>query len=338
MTIDDLLADQVGVRPADLARRRDRSSTWSRSSTGRPTRPTAASGSIPAAGGEPKRLTTAPGTNNHPRWSPDGKTIAFVSSRGGSSQVWLLPVDGGEARQLTKLPIDVSGPIWSPQGDKIAFTAEVYPGHDPRADRGQGQGEGSVQEQGPDLRPPDDPPLERLGRGEAEPPVRRRRGQRRGPRPDPQARGQHPPCPVRRLDRLRLVARRQGAGLHGRAGQGPRLVHQHRHLDRAGGGRRAQEPDRGEPRRRRPAGVLARRQVARLRQPGPAGLRGGPLGAASLEARRQRDDRRQLVPRPARAVVRLAERDTRWPPSSTARGPSRSSRSGSSSRTRAATG
>ncbi len=86
---------------------------------------------IPTAGGEPKRLTTAPGTNNHPRWSPDGKTLAFVSSRGGSAQVWLLPVEGGEARQLTKLPIDVSGPIWSPRGDRIAFAAEVYPGTTP---------------------------------------------------------------------------------------------------------------------------------------------------------------------------------------------------------------
>ena len=82
-------------------------------------------------GGEPKRLTTTPGSNNHPRWSPDGKTIAFVSSRGGSSQVWLLPIDGGEPRQLTHLPIDVSGPLWSPKGDKIAFTAEVYPGKTP---------------------------------------------------------------------------------------------------------------------------------------------------------------------------------------------------------------
>ncbi len=82
---------------------------------------------VPASGGEPKRLTTAPGTNNHPRWSPDGKTIAFVSSRGGSAQVWLLPIDGGEPHQLTKLPVDVSGPLWSPNGDKVAFTAEVYP-------------------------------------------------------------------------------------------------------------------------------------------------------------------------------------------------------------------
>ena len=86
---------------------------------------------IPTAGGEPKRMTTAPGTNNHPRWSPDGKTLAFVSSRGGSAQVWLLPVEGGEARQLTKLPIDVSGPIWSPRGEQIAFAAEVYPGTTP---------------------------------------------------------------------------------------------------------------------------------------------------------------------------------------------------------------
>src|SRR5881397_3554823 len=66
---------------------------------------------VPLAGGDPRRLTTAPGTNEHPRWSPDGKTIAFTSSRGGTKQVWLLPIDGGEARPLTKLPIDVAGPI-----------------------------------------------------------------------------------------------------------------------------------------------------------------------------------------------------------------------------------
>lgn len=86
---------------------------------------------VPASGGEPKRLTTAAGADNHPRWSPDGKTIAFTSNRGGTTQVWCLPLDGGEARQLTKLPIDVSGPIWSPKGDKIAFVAEVYPGKTP---------------------------------------------------------------------------------------------------------------------------------------------------------------------------------------------------------------
>jgi dipeptidyl aminopeptidase/acylaminoacyl peptidase len=82
---------------------------------------------VSTSGGAARQLTTSAGTNNHPRWSPDGKTIAFVSGRGGSAQVWLLPVEGGEARQLTKLPVDASGPIWSPKGNRIAFTAEVVP-------------------------------------------------------------------------------------------------------------------------------------------------------------------------------------------------------------------
>ncbi len=86
---------------------------------------------VPATGGQPKQLTTAAGTNNHPRFSPDSKSVLFVSHRSGSNQIWLLPLDGGEAHQLTKLPIDASGPIWSPSGDKIAFTAEVYPGQTP---------------------------------------------------------------------------------------------------------------------------------------------------------------------------------------------------------------
>ena len=86
---------------------------------------------VPIEGGTPQRMTTTAGTNNHPRWSPDGKTIAFVSTRGGSSQIWLLPLDGGEPQVLTKLAIDISGPVWSPQGDMIAFSAEVYPDSTP---------------------------------------------------------------------------------------------------------------------------------------------------------------------------------------------------------------
>src|SRR5262245_62078649 len=42
---------------------------------------------VPLRGGAPRRLTTAEASDDHPRWSPDGKTIAFTSSRGGSTQV-----------------------------------------------------------------------------------------------------------------------------------------------------------------------------------------------------------------------------------------------------------
>ena len=90
---------------------------------------------VPLAGGEPRRLTTAPGTDNHPRWSPDGKTIAFTSSRGGSTQVWLLPIDGGEARQLTKLPIDVSGPDLVAEGRQDRLHRRGLSRQDPRGDR-----------------------------------------------------------------------------------------------------------------------------------------------------------------------------------------------------------
>ena len=68
--------------------------------------------------------------------------------------------------------------------------------------------------------------------------------------PDAQARGQHPPCPVRRVVGLRLVARRQGARLHRRARPGRRLVDQHRHLDRSR--RRAASPRTSRPATRAP--------------------------------------------------------------------------------------
>ena len=109
-------------------------------------------------------------------------------------------------------------PLVSP-GRQDRLYRRGLPRANARADRGQGQGEGSLQEKGPHLRSLDDPSLDHLGRGEAQPPVRRRCQDRRGQGPDSQARGQHPPCPVRRLVRLRLVARRQGARLHRRANQ-----------------------------------------------------------------------------------------------------------------------
>jgi dipeptidyl aminopeptidase/acylaminoacyl peptidase len=89
---------------------------------------------IPFAGGAPQRLTSGPGQDALPRWSPDGKTLAFVSDRAAfaSSEpkkrkpknVYLLPLTGGEARQLTTLEDDCGDIAWSPDGTRIAFTAK----------------------------------------------------------------------------------------------------------------------------------------------------------------------------------------------------------------------
>ncbi len=78
----------------------------------------------PVDGGSAIQLTRG-GTDSQPRWSPDGKTLAFVSARGGKAQLYLLPVaaTGGEARQLTTHPTGISQPAWSPDSRHIAFLA-----------------------------------------------------------------------------------------------------------------------------------------------------------------------------------------------------------------------
>ena len=80
-----------------------------------------------AGQGEPRKLTSSPKHDRHPRWSPDGKWIAFESTRDGTSQIYLLPVDGGEAKKLTTLSTGASAAAWSAGGKMIAFVSAVFP-------------------------------------------------------------------------------------------------------------------------------------------------------------------------------------------------------------------
>ncbi len=78
--------------------------------------------------GAARQLTAGRGCDTSPEWSPDGRQIAFSSTRDGKAQIYLIPVDGGEARALTALEQGVGGgPIWSPDGSQIAFTAAPAP-------------------------------------------------------------------------------------------------------------------------------------------------------------------------------------------------------------------
>src|SRR3989441_6968865 len=81
---------------------------------------------VSTAGGAAMQLTQS-GHDSSPVWSPDGKTLAFLSSRNGDSQVYLLSMEGGESHALTKLSTGADIVKWSPDGKMIAFTSSVYP-------------------------------------------------------------------------------------------------------------------------------------------------------------------------------------------------------------------
>jgi dipeptidyl aminopeptidase/acylaminoacyl peptidase len=125
-TVDDMLAMQrisepavspdgsqvvFSVRGTDLADNRGRFDLWRAS----------------LDGATVARLTSHPENDTSPAWSPDGKSIYFLSSRSGSSQVWKIAPDGGEAEQVTKLPVDLNGFLLFPDGKRLLVAAEVWP-------------------------------------------------------------------------------------------------------------------------------------------------------------------------------------------------------------------
>ena len=95
------------VRTLELAEDKSRTQIWM----------------VSSAGGEAIPLTAKGESSSSPRWSPDGKYLAFLSARGegAKTQVWMLYMGGGEAQQVTDTIHDVDSFEWSPAGGRIAL-------------------------------------------------------------------------------------------------------------------------------------------------------------------------------------------------------------------------
>lgn len=75
----------------------------------------------------PRRISSDSLGGRSARWAPEGRRIAYVSSRGGTPQIWIYDVAADRHRQLTSLSTGADGAIWSPSGRLIAFVSDVYP-------------------------------------------------------------------------------------------------------------------------------------------------------------------------------------------------------------------
>jgi Tol biopolymer transport system component len=76
---------------------------------------------VPVADGKPRQFTYGDWSDTMPRWSPDGRSIAFLSNRKDEkqAQIYIIPVDGGEARCLTDLKGTIGSIVWSPDSSRL---------------------------------------------------------------------------------------------------------------------------------------------------------------------------------------------------------------------------
>lgn len=78
---------------------------------------------VPLGGGAPRTLVAGTADNYEPDWSPDGKSILFVSNRSGNQDVWVVDAAGGAPRQLTSWPTDENDAEWAADGSAVYFVS-----------------------------------------------------------------------------------------------------------------------------------------------------------------------------------------------------------------------
>jgi dipeptidyl aminopeptidase/acylaminoacyl peptidase len=87
---------------------------------------------VDPAGGAPRQFTAGEKRDTSPRWSPDGRWLAFLSERGEEkAQIAVIPTNGGEAKLITNRPLGAGVPVWSPDSSRIAFSAKTGTAPDP---------------------------------------------------------------------------------------------------------------------------------------------------------------------------------------------------------------
>ncbi|MGH6658888.1 MAG: TolB family protein, partial [Sphingomicrobium sp.] len=80
---------------------------------------------IEVASGSQRPLVAGHGDSSSPRWSPDGRRLAYVSAEGAAPQLHVRWMDSGESARITGLPDSPQGIAWSPSGRQIAYLMRV---------------------------------------------------------------------------------------------------------------------------------------------------------------------------------------------------------------------
>lgn len=80
---------------------------------------------VPAAGGEVRRLTNTAVNESEAQWRPDGQKIGFISSESGSAQLWEMDPDGSAPRQVTDIPEGINGFKYAPDQTRLLFLKSV---------------------------------------------------------------------------------------------------------------------------------------------------------------------------------------------------------------------